>query len=131
MNVGTGDVNLKPANLLFLIKPLAGINVLLNREAGNISHNRLTKASFQLGKLLGDNLINARILQTDRIDHTHTALGDSGGGVTESGLLCSTLKGEGTKNVYVIKLGKLIAKAERARCGDDRIIKLDTEKIYT
>ena len=131
MYVGAGDIDLKPANLLLFIKKRAGVNILLHREAGHVCHNRLIKAPLELRKLLGDNLINTGILQTNRIDHTHLALRNSGSGVTEARVLCSSLKREGTKNIYVIELGKLIAKAECTRCRYYRIIKLYTEKIYT
>ena len=82
------------------------------------------------GELLRDDLLHTGVLKPDGVDHTRGALGDARRGIAEAGLKGRALEGKRTENVDVVKLGKFIAEAERAAGGDDRIVDLNTRKIY-
>ena len=125
MDVGAGDIDLQPADLGLLIQRRAGVGVILHRKAADVGHHGLMEALGQAGQFLGNNLIHAGILQADGIDHARAALGDTGSGISETGILGSSLEGKATQTVDIIQLGELIAVAEGAAGGDDGVVHLD------
>ena len=87
------------------------------------------KAFLQAGQLVHDHLLHAGILQTDGVQHPGRAFSDARRRVAEAGLEGRSLKGKGAKAVDIIELGKLIAEAEGAGGGNDRVIQLDPAEV--
>ena len=129
MNVGAADVDLQPAHLFLLIQLFAGIGVIRHGKAGDVGHDGLVEAGFQLREFFGNDLLHAGILQPHGVDHAAGTLGNAGRGVSEARFFCGSLEGEGAKAVDVVQLGKLITVAEGAGGGDDRVVQLDAAEI--
>ena len=105
-------------------------NVFFLGKAADVRHNGLMEDLLKLRDLFGDNGFYTGILKTDGIEHTLGTFRDTRRGITEARILGRTLEGERTEAVDVIKLSKFIAEAERTAGGNDRVIDLDTAKIY-
>ncbi len=129
VNIGAADVDLQPAHLFFLVQFFTGIGVIRHGKAGDVGHDRLVKALFQLREFFGNDLLYAGILQPHGVDHAAGTLGDAGRGISEPGFFRGSLEGEGAKAVNVVQFGKLIAVAKGAGGGDDRVVQLDAAEI--
>ena len=129
MNIGAADVDFQPAHLFLLIQLFTGIGVIRRGKAGDVGHDGLVEAGFQLREFFGYDFVHAGILQPHGVDHAAGTLGDAGGGISKTGFFRGSLEGEGAKAVDVIQFGKLITVAKGAGGGDDRVVQLDAAEI--
>ena len=79
----------------------------------------------QLGQLLGDYGVHAGILQADGVEHAAGCLRDARGGIAEARFAGRTLEGEGSQAIDIVIGRELMAVAEAAGGGDERVVELD------
>ncbi|MPN51891.1 hypothetical protein SDC9_199541 [bioreactor metagenome] len=75
-NIRTGDIDFQKTNLRNLIKTSSALRILRYAEPGDVGDNRMMIYRCQFGQFFTDYLVQAWILQADRIDHPAVAFGD-------------------------------------------------------
>ena len=126
MDVGTADVDFQEPDLVFLVEFLAGHHIVFDREAGDVRDGRFVEHLRKLREFLRDDFVDAGVLQAHRVDEALGAFGDARCGVSEPRFAGRALQGDAAEAVDVVKLCKLVAEAEGAACGDDRIVQFET-----
>ena len=130
MHIRAGNVDLQPAHLLLRVQAFAGIGVILHAEAADVCHHRLMEYFLQLRQFLRDHLFHPGILQAHGVDHARRAFRDTGRGISETGIFCGSLEGEGSQAIDIVPLGKLIPEAESTAGGDHRVVQFQTTQVH-
>ena len=121
VDVRAGDVHLQPADLLLGAQLFADLGVFDDGEAADVRHDGLVKDPRELWQLLGDDGVDAGVLQPDGVEQPARVLRDARRGVAEARLARRPLEGERAEQVDVVELRELIPIAERAARGDHRV----------
>ena len=74
------------------------------------------------GQLLGNDGIEARILQADGIDQSAAAFGDTRDGIAEAWGNSSALEGDCAQDVEVVEVFEFFSETEGSACGDYGIV---------
>ncbi|MPN19192.1 hypothetical protein SDC9_166558 [bioreactor metagenome] len=123
MDVGAGDVHLDDAHLLAAVQRAAIFRVLLRCVDTDVGDDRAVENLRDVGQLLRNHKIDARILKSHRVQHPAGRLRHAGLGISKPGLRRGTLEGKGPQDVQVIDLRKLPPVSQRAGGGNHRIFK--------
>ena len=130
MDIGARDIHFDYLHLLLAVDAGAAFGILVDRESADVGDDGFVEYRAQMRQLLRDDGIDARVLQSDRVDHAGAALGYARRRVAETRLARGALERQGAKYVYVVELVVLAAEPEGAAGGDDGIVQLDAAQLY-
>ena len=125
MHVRAGNIHFDDIDVVAGVHTRAAIDIFIDRKAAHIGDNRLRIYLPQRRNLLGYHLFDARILQSDGVDHTHTALCDAWRRVAATRVASRAFQGYGAQYVEVIYLRHLEAETEGAACRYHGVVESD------
>ena len=121
MDIGAGDVHLQNAHVLAGVQLGAVVGVLRQGEAAHVGNQRSLEEPGHIGDLLGDDGVDAGVLEAHGVEHTGGGLGDTGLGIAQPGFTGGALEGEAAQDIQVISFGVFPTVAEGAGGGDDGV----------
>ena len=111
MDVGAGDVHLEDSSIGFPVHTLAYVGILVYTESAHVGEDRSVVDGSQGGHLMVDYLVDARVLQTNCIQHAASpALGYSRQRIAVTRFAGRTFGGDGPQYVQVHPLAHLPTK---------------------
>ena len=134
MHIRAADVDLIPTDLtacrFVRLEFRDRFDIIADRKAADVCHDRLVKNPPQRWQLLADHRVHTGILQADGIDHAVRTLRDARRGIAEARLQGRPLKRKTPQTVDIIKLRVFAAVAEGAAGRDHRVVKRDTAEFH-
>ena len=129
MYVRAGDIDLEDTDLRHLAHGLGELYVLRDAEAGDVRHEWLMEVLPKLRKLLLDDLMHARVLEADGVDHAGRTLRDTRKLVAVTLLDGRSLEGDGAEDIEIIEIPVFLAVAEGSGGRNDRVCQFDARKL--
>ena len=130
VHVGAAYVQLQNVYLRLAVHAAAGLAVFVYRETADVGDNRAIIYIAQLGQLVADHLVDARIHQAHGIDHPRRAFGHAGQRVAEARVECGALYRDGAQSVKVVIRSHHVAEAEAAAGRDDGIFESEGAEAH-
>ena len=122
MHIRAGDIHLDDIHLRRFVHPLAGIDIIVNREPAHICQHHALVQFPKPRQLMRHHMLHARILQAHRVQHAvAAALCNTRQRIAVPRLPCGAFERDTAQHIQVVQRRKLLPKPVCPRRRDNRI----------
>ena len=130
MHVGTGDIELDDAGQFLFIEQSGAFAVFLDGKAGDIRQHLSVIDLFQFRQDLFLHLMDAGILQPDRIQHAGRRFRDARQRIAVARMQGRSLDRETAGEIDIEEIQIVHSVSESAAGRDQRVLQFETREIY-